>query len=197
METPSLICGFFWFFPKKNPSSFGGQKKDTQKLDESETIIAVSPFQNKQMAQISFSDDLTSIFRVIDFFKACAVYSIGMVSLKGRSLNKSVKKTPGPVKTPSVSSNGFEVGFLESDAPAIQILNSLNTGVIVCSHSGEISFANAYASKILKCAQKDITQSRVEKILLPIEDIIESVQGNAQDRTRQEKNIQLKNGEAV
>ncbi|MEC4678156.1 MAG: ATP-binding protein [Nitrospirota bacterium] len=112
-------------------------------------------------------------------------------------MNKSVKKIPSPMKASSVFPNGFEADFLGSDAPAIQILNSLNTGVIVCNHSGEISFANTYASKILKCAQKDITQSRVEGILLPIEDIIESVQGDAQDRTRQEKNIQLKNGEEV
>ncbi len=157
----------------------------------------MSPFQNKPMKQNPLLGDLTSIFRVIDFFKACAVYSIRLVFLRGRSLNKSVKKLPRAMKVPSVVPNGFEADFLGSDTPAIQILNALNTGVIVCNHSGEVSFANAYASKILKCAQKDITQSRVEGILLPIEDIIESVQGNAQDRTRQEKNIQLKNGEEV
>ncbi|MEC4678157.1 MAG: hypothetical protein VST69_05325, partial [Nitrospirota bacterium] len=39
------------FSQKKIQAVSGGQKKDTQKLDESETIIAVSPFQNKQMKQ--------------------------------------------------------------------------------------------------------------------------------------------------
>ncbi len=120
-----------------------------------------------------------------------------MVSLRAPSLNKSVKKRPLSLKAPSVFPKGFEADFLGPDAPAIQILNSLNTGVIVCHHSGEISFANAYASKILKCPQKDITQSRMERMLLPIEDIIEIVQSNSQERSRQEKNILLQNGEEV
>ncbi len=87
--------------------------------------------------------------------------------------------------------------FLKSNAPAIQILNSLNTGVIVCNRFGEISFSNLYASGILKSSKETIAKCKVKDLLLPIEEITEIVKTGSQERTRQEKNIQLQNGEEI
>jgi len=87
--------------------------------------------------------------------------------------------------------------LLGPDAPAIQILNSLNTGVIVCNRFGEISFSNLYASEILKCNKEAITKCKVDDLLLPIKEITQIVKTGSQERSRQEKNIQLQNGEDV
>lgn len=104
---------------------------------------------------------------------------------------------PGQMKSHSTFFERSEGNLLGPDAPAIQILNSLNTGVVVCNHFGEISFANLYASEILKCSKEAIEQFKIETLLLPIEEIRQIVKTGSQARSRQEKRIHLQNGEEI
>ena len=87
--------------------------------------------------------------------------------------------------------------LLRPDAPAIQILNSLNTGVIVCDARGRISFSNLYASEILKYPKNEIEQLNVGTLLFPIKEMAEILKAGSQEQSRQEKNIRLQNKEEI
>ncbi len=88
-------------------------------------------------------------------------------------------------------------GLFPSDAPAIQILNALNTGVVVTTEDGSITFVNVYAAEILKCNKADLQKRKVEDILFPFSDIQESIENESKDAPRQERKITLRTGEEI
>ncbi len=92
-----------------------------------------------------------------------------------------------PIKNPA--------DLFYADAPAIQILNSMNTGVIVTTEAGQITFANLYASEVLQCTKAELERRQIDTVLFSIEEIKQLVGAKSQEQTRLEHKVILHTGE--